>query len=217
MLLTLTSQEQNDLIWQPGDFFEIVPGTVNFTSRQQQPGTRFHPQNTTTVARFFFDSADNTWGEREWTMYIGSEVPNGPALLVLYRRGNDANAFGLVSMTNGAWTHSQPIGEMSLVQDSKRYKDLVGGAVGAQWKAIALAVAATVVLSLCTFGCAAVIVPVVVYTVPSYRERFREIVGVKGSESNDRRITAAARGLMHRLAKNAGQFWPDQGGASGKL
>lgn len=109
MQLQLTPDEEQELVWQKGDWFEILYGNLTFTySEPVRDSVEMHLQYY--EVRFFFDAnGQGGWANSEWAMNSTGTVQNGPGLLVLYRRGNQANVFGAISRTNRAWILTAPL------------------------------------------------------------------------------------------------------------
>ncbi|RYG99675.1 MAG: hypothetical protein EON58_03115 [Alphaproteobacteria bacterium] len=210
MKIQLTPQEQKELIWQEGDYFEVIRGTATFTQVD-----RYEPQPNQagaiarTTATFFFDSADGSWGDQEWEMNIGSDIPNGPALLILLRRDEIANAFGIVSMVNRAWTHQTFFGALPLYANSTAGKALKKR----NWLFfLAVVIGLPLLVSGCWLVCVLIPLLPILLAIPAARDWVKKTM--HGRNPDD--ITAAARGLMYRVAKKADQYWPEDD-VSGKL
>lgn len=210
MKIQLTPQEQKELIWQEGDYFEIIRGTATFIEIDRQDITPHQPgANTRNTATFFFDSADGSWGDQEWQLDIGSEIPNGPALLILLRRDSIANAFGIVSMVNRAWTYQMRFAALPLYSNST-----AGKAIKRRNWLFFFVVLLGIPLTLggCWFiFCFVPFLPVIV-AIPAIREWLTK--RMFGRRPDD--VSAAARAFMYRISKNADQYWPPED-ISGKL
>jgi lipoprotein signal peptidase len=201
----LTQEERENLVFQDGDFYEVLAGVLSISSQHEGK----HPNSAATVMQitFFFESSDPNWGTQEWMTTFGGSIPEGPALLVLYRRGNHGNAFGIVSMANRAWTHIVPILGAPLIQDSHKAGELkklevksLGGVVGG-------AIAAAAVSRL-TFGIGQ----------KKMTEKFAGKMGHGNYREAAEKIEATVRSFMFRIAKDAESYWEDGGNSmSGRL
>jgi hypothetical protein len=205
MQLELTAEEQEHLIWEPGDHFEIIPGIFNITQvDRQQPGGEISDTVLTTI-RFFFDSLGSSWGDKEWTSHLSSEVPNGPALLVVLRRGTLANVFGVV---NGAWSQAEPL-LLPLYRNSTGGRQFVYNQTGR----IIVAVIAAIVSLFLMVGF--VLIPLV-FLLPSLRKRLYTFLQPP-DHKHPGQAANSGRALLHRIAKNAQAYWPVDANAPGKL
>jgi hypothetical protein len=118
VVVQLTDQERQALIWQDGDYLEVRSGGFCITRSEpkvQNQGWKF--------VHFLFDES-GTGSQFNGDMTISGDFPNGPTLLMLYRRGEQMSPYALVSMVNRAWVHQVPLLELSLYKDTARYKRL---------------------------------------------------------------------------------------------
>lgn len=210
MIIQLTPEERQNLLWEQSDLMEVLSGTINFTSSHQYKRVQTEHALTFTQKKFFFQASDPTWGMHEWTMAMDADIPNGPALLVVYKRGGTGNAWGIVSMVNKAWTHCLPLDSVSLAKGTTKAKQL-GGAqrMGCFMTALVL-----VVLAVVTFGIAIPIMAILM-VVPAVRDAVQNITGVKKNEDELLRMAASARALMFRVSQDANHFWQETGSAVG--
>ena len=208
MRLELTTEEQNDLIWEPGDFFEVIPGILNMTQvDREQVGGEISDEVLTTI-RFFFDSMGSSWGEKEWTSHLSSEVPNGPSLLVVLRRGTLANVFGVVSMVNGAWSQAETL-LLPLYRSSTGGRQFVYNQTGR----IIVAVIAAIVSLFLMVGF--VLIPLM-FLLPTLRKKLYAFLQPP-DHKHPGQAANTGRALMYRIAKNAQAYWPVDANAPGKL
>ena len=230
MRLRLTDQEQKDLIFQQGDFFEVISGSLTFSSRRQYRETQY--ADPLTEMGFFFESTDQSWGTQEWRITMQADVPNGPALLVLYRRNNTAEAFGIVSMINRAWANAQPLRSIGLIDKSDKFSAHRRAQVTGILQGV---VTAATPLGIVTAGPA--LLAGALGTIKGVKDK-----GLKEGLSDGRKETkrlvnnvtgwgrvqrvndevyqsdATARSLMFRLVKTADQYWEGgSGSSSGRL
>ena len=201
--ITLDANEQANLLFEPDDFFEVLSGTISFTSRTTWKYTASPNARIWTKVHFFFDAPNSDWGTREWTMSFDGELPNGPALLVLYCRGTKADAFGIVSMVNRAWTHLVPLDSSTLIKESSKGKRMGKDAMGMMLKGFA----GGLIAGMLTGGLAT---------------RAGTKAGMTGPAANVRQegeaIAATIRSFMYRLAQNADKYWQGGGNStSGRL
>lgn len=201
----LTPEEQDALVFQDGDYFEVIGGILSISS--QRTGSHQNTRLEVTQVKFFFESSNPEWGTQEWTATFAGSVPEGPALLVLYKRGNIANVFGVVSMVNRAWTHIVPILGASLIASSTKAAELKQLAMKSMAAAFGGAAAAAAVSKL-TLGLGQ----------KKMTEKFAGKIGVGSYKEVGQQIEATTRSFMFRIAQNANQYWNDGGNStSGKL
>lgn len=214
MLVQLTAEEQRDLLWEPGDHFEVLSGNISFTSRRQFRRVASEHSPMITEVQFFFESATKKWGTQEWTMCMEADIPNGPALLVVYRRGSEACAWGVISMVNRAWSHCLPLDSLDFAKGSSKLRKLSSAQNGSLFKMVGLALAGIIL----TCGVGMLLVPVIM-VVPATRDWLMKTSGFSKSTQSIEQLGARARGLMFRLSQNANQLWEGQSGAalSGRL
>lgn len=159
-----------------------------------------------TEINFFFESTDPSWGTKEWNSCFLGPIPEGPALLVLYRRGGNGGVFGIVSMTNRAWTHIVPILDNALIADSTRAKELhalqMKSLGGAAIGAIAGAAIAHFTLGLGGMKTA---------------KKVSDASGGGGYKEVTEKIEAAVRSFMFRISRDADQYWAGGRPGDGRL
>jgi hypothetical protein len=208
--VSLTSDEERVLLWEKGDFFEVLSGSISFTSSRQFKMVAAENATLHTEVSFFFQSNDPRWPTSEWFMLTPAQIPNGPALLVLYRRGNTANAWGIVSMVNRAWTHVIPLDSISLAKGSSRSKTL-----GKQfWLRFGIALIIILVAEMLTCGLATFVLPIIGIW-PDGRRWIKKTLGLQENERTALEIGDTARAFMFRLANEADRYWQGSGGSSG--
>jgi hypothetical protein len=210
MVIQLTPEEQQNLLWEQGDEVEVLSGTINFTSSNQYKRVQTEHALTFTQKKFFFQASDPTWGTHEWVMSMEAEIPNGPALLVVYKRGGTGEAWGIVSMVNQAWTHSLPLDSIGLSKGTTKAKHLGG----AQWLGCLMTALVVVVLAVVTCGIAIPILGILM-VVPGVRDAVQKITGVRKNEDELLRMGASARALMFRVSQNANYYWQGSGSTLG--
>ena len=195
MRAELTASEQSQLVANEGDAFEVVPGVVSFASIETSPPQGLW-QVQKTFGKFLFDSADATWGNQMWTMQLGRTMPNGPALLLLYRRGDTASAFGLISLDDRSWTHVTPLDDLPLYRRSTRgvQRQILVAARFLLW------FVGSILLMSIVVGC--VVVPAIMF-IPVLRVKLQSFI--LGSADAEKRQEAAAK-FMHRIAKDAERY-----------
>jgi hypothetical protein len=201
--IQLTSEEESQLLWETGDYFEIVPGTINFSSKRKYQMVPAQANPWYTQLGFFFDSS-SSWGSREWHISAEGEVPNGPALLILYKRGTTADAYGIVSMVNRSWIHIWPLASAPLLKSSSKFKELSRLETGTLVKGFLGALGGGMLTGGLLAGAGAK-------------------AAMKGSATKQKEgfetITGTLRAFMHRIASNPDQYWNggDSSSTSGKL
>lgn len=211
MKFDLTPQEQSDLLWEPGDSLEVISGNLSFTSRRQFQVDERSP--LVTEVQFFFESSDPSWGTREWMMCMDADIPNGPALLVLYRRASTGCAWGVVSMVNRAWSHITPLDSMSLAKGTSKAKEN-NKAVG---MGLLASFAVLFAMFICTGGLLLFCLPVLL-VIPAFREWFERVTGYSKFRHRAQTAAGTARALMFRIMQNADRFWEGSGNTlSGRL
>lgn len=117
MIPELPPSERDALIWQEGDYIEIRSGLFCVTRAepvQQQSAAKY--------VHFLFDYADG--GQMSGDMTLSSEIANGPTLLLLIRRGDEAWPIAFVSMVNRAWCHNARFDQIPIYQNTARHKRL---------------------------------------------------------------------------------------------
>lgn len=224
MKLDLTPNEQADLIWGGGDWFQVVYGVVTVTST----GAAKTPGHNTIV--FFFDDKETgEWGSQEWRMQFAGSIPNGPALFLLYRRGNSAKAdpFGIISLSNRAWTQFAPLEKLSFYRSSLRYHGMImksvvrlifgwlicAGALygifqiftGPNQRVLSGAVGGTLVVTF-FIGTGLLFIATFMVGIP-YLLDHSELL-YSGNKKRMRAINQTARSLMHRISHSTEDFAP---------
>ena len=141
-------------------------------------------------------------------MCSAGEVPDGPTLLVLYRRGDNACAFGLISMVNRAWLHAVPMMSVPLIRDSTKAVELKRLMIKSMSGAAGVAIVASA-LTKFTLG----------FGKNKVVEKIEKFSNMNNYQDEVQRIEAAARAFVFRLSKSADQFWEGGGigSNSGKL
>ena len=196
-VLQLNAQEQEDLIWQAGDAFELISGTISFTVKREYREHTYPGAPAYTQCGFFFQSSNSAWGSKEWFMTMDAQLPNGPALLLVYTRGSTGNAYGIVSMVNRSWVHLWPFRSSNLLASSSRMQTLLAGERKIAMKAVGGALLGGIV----TGG----------------------LLGQKGAKMATKgaaaeqnqifdQISGTARSLMHRIATHADDYWQGSSG-----
>lgn len=206
--ISLTPEEEANLLWEQGDFFEIISGNLTGSSRRQFRQVASETATLYTEQSFFFESMDPAWGTREWIMMTEDQIQNGPALLILYRRGNEANAWGVISMVNRSWTHVLPLGSISLAKGSTKGKQI--NTMGTT--NIIVAMAAMLVVSMFTCGLPLLVAPILMIF-PGPREFIRDKLGISRIDRLAQDTASTARSFLFRLTRDADQYW--QGGKPG--
>lgn len=206
MNLPLTPQEQKDLIFQEGDYFEIISGSISTTTKKVGP-TKYSSHEVTHHS-FFFETSDVSWTGIEWKMSSAGDIPDGPALLVLYRRERSACAFGLISMINRAWIHAVPLMSIDFIRESPKAKELQRLMVKSVMATSGAAVAAHA-LSKFTLG----------FGKNKLAENIAKHTNKHSYRDESEQIEATARHFMYRLSKSADEYWEGDGenSMSGKL
>jgi hypothetical protein len=74
--LAITADEERVLLWEPGDFFEIISGNISFTSSRQFKMVASEHATIHTEVSFFFQSNDPSWSTQEWFMLTPAQIPN---------------------------------------------------------------------------------------------------------------------------------------------
>ena len=201
--LQLTETEQEHLIWQDGDVLEILCGNISFTSKRQYREIQSSTSPILTDVGFIFETSDPTWNGNEWEITTDTQLPNGPALLILYRRGNAANAFGIVSMVNRGWLHALPLRSVRLMKDSVKFKQLDK----AEWANLAKGLGGAFLGAIFTGGLAA----------SAGAKAATKQSGAKVVATVEA-IHTSARLMMHRIAQTADTYWEGGGNSmSGRL
>jgi hypothetical protein len=119
-IVTLTAEEDDFLLWLHGDYFEAVSGNLSFTNIDNSPSAHGALATAGRNSLFIFDAIDSNYGSREWSMRIGGDIPNGPAIVIFYRRGDEGHPWGIISLVNRAWTHVIPLDHYYLAQEALR-------------------------------------------------------------------------------------------------
>lgn len=121
-------------------------------------------------------------------MGISGDFPNGKTLMVLYRRGDQIAPYGLISMNNHAWVCQAPIGDIKLLKTTARYKRLYQPSL------------------VQAFGLVAQVL----------WDAGTTLFTNNAAESKE--IEAALHDFMHRISRNAEQYWEGHGEqATGRL
>lgn len=195
--IELTELEEEHLLWNPGDWYEVVPGQISFVASDQ--GSITYGGQVYTHQTFIFDS-QSAWGNNEWEICSEAQLPNGPALLVLLCREGRGTVFGIVSMTNRAWTHVLPFGANSFIKNSRRFKELEQ----LQLKGIG----STLVKSLPYLLVPGVGTHLAGKAASKHPTTFKEV---------EQELIKVTRRFMHRIAQEADQYWPNSGPTGGRL
>lgn len=190
-VLSLTSQEQEDLIFQEGDFFEILSGNLSITLKQT--GKTAYTSEEVGRVTFLFKSTDPDWQTKEWQIMVNGQVPEGEALLILYRRGDTAETFGVVGMVNGAWVHVTPLLAVGLIADSTKARELK--------KLEAKSLGSSMVKAM----------------LPRFLGGGVDKAGQSSYKATAQEIEATVRSFMYRIAQDRRQYWTDQSNSTGKL
>ena len=195
----LTPEEEENILWEPGDVYEILCGNLSNTGSRKFRMANMGPEHT--MRMFYFESSNPKWKSQEWSLSTESELTNGPAMLVLLRRGDTASIFGVVSMVNRAWTHAMPLGANSLIEKSSKAKALESMHMTSLAKGVGIAILGGMVPGVGGyFGKKAIL------------KESRPLTQTYES------IAASARTFMLRIAMNADTYWNGSGNStSGKL
>lgn len=195
--IELTPEEEACLLWEPSDWYEVVPGQISFVASDR--GSVTYGGQAFIHQTFIFDALEK-WGSNEWQICSEAQLPNGPALLILLCREGRGTTFGIVSMTNRAWTHVLPFGANAFIKNSSRFKEIEK----LQLKGIGSTLVKTLPFLL---------VPVVGThlagkAASEHPTTFREV---------EQELIKVSRRFMHRIAQNADQYWPSSGPTGGRL
>ena len=197
--IQLTPEEEAAILWEPGDVYEVLCGNLSNTGARK--GRLSAHGNEHTFRVFFFESNNPDWGTREWTLCTESEISNGPALLILLRRGGTASVFGVVSMVNRAWTHVLPLGANNLIETSSRMKEIGKQQVASIAKGAGIALVS---------GAFPVIGPLL-----GKKAILKQSEPLRETFENTSKV---CRSFMFRIAQNADTYWNGSGNStSGKL
>lgn len=118
MIVQPSDQERQALILQDGDYLEVRSGIFCIT--RSEPKVQ---NQAWKYIHFLFDESA-TGNQFSGDMSISGEFPNGPSLLMLYRRAEQMCPYALVSMVNRAWVHQVPLLELSLYKYTACHKRL---------------------------------------------------------------------------------------------
>ncbi len=199
----MTEQEKQALLWDEGDWLEVVSGTITFTSKRVYKGLDMsHPTEKNrdiTIQSFFFEADSASWkGSREWTMHMMDPVPNGPALLIIYRRGEYGWAYGAVSLLSKGWVQVAPMNTCGAFTETPdgRFATRFGlGDIPRQTMTL---------FALGAFLCLMIVgIVVVLYAVVKMQIDVKRFLRLCGRQINAEPV---ARAMMFRIAKNCGQY-----------